>query len=210
MTVSEDPQVRGGLAPRAKAIVMRPAATWAVIDDEPATIKGLYLGYVAPLAAIGPVCHSLGRIIFGATGSLGLTYRPPVTQVVAFALLGYLLTLAGVYAFAVIIEALAPYFGAQKSRIQAFKLAAYSGTAAWLTGVFNLYPPLAVLTAVGAIYSLYLLYLGVPRLMKAPEDKALLYTGAAIIVAIAVAMLVGILVSLLLTPLLLLTGGFAP
>ena len=70
-------------------------------------------------------------------------------------------------------------------RVQAFKIAVYSSTASWITGIFGLVPQVSALGIIG-IYSLYLLYLGVPKLMKAPEDKALIYSIVAVIVAVVV------------------------
>ena len=48
------PNVTGskGLVDRARDILMKPKDEWAVIDREPATIGGLYTGYVMILAAI--------------------------------------------------------------------------------------------------------------------------------------------------------------
>jgi hypothetical protein len=39
---------------------------------------------------------------------------------------------------------------------------------------------------VGALYSLYLLYLGLMRVMKSPQDKAVGYTVVVLLVAIVV------------------------
>jgi hypothetical protein len=63
------------------------------------------------------------------------------------------------------------------------KVSAYAPTAAWLAGVFNIIPALAILGILG-LYSLYLLYTGIVVLMKPPADKALLYTIAVIVCAI--------------------------
>src|SRR3546814_386237 len=91
--------------------------------------------------------------------------------------MSYVLTLAAIYIVALVIDALAPTFGGQKNPIQALKVAVYSGTAGWVAGIASLLPTLAILGGlVGGLYSLYLLYLGLPRLMKAPEDKAVVYT----------------------------------
>ena len=59
-------------------------------------------------------------------------------------------------------------------------MAAYSFTAAWLAGIFNIVPQLAILGLVG-LYSFYLLYLGLPRLMKSPEDQSIGYIGVTIV-----------------------------
>jgi len=46
---------------------------------------------------------------------------------------------------------------------------------------------------VGVIYALYLLYLGLPRLMRAPQDKAVPY----IVVVIVCGIVLGIIVSMI-------------
>jgi hypothetical protein len=102
----------------------------------------------------------------------------------------FVLSLVAVYVIGLIIDALAPTFGGTRNPIQALKVAAYSSTASWLAGVFALLPGLRVLQILG-LYSLYLLYLGLPVLMKAPQDKAVGYTAVVVIAAIVVTMLVG-------------------
>src|ERR1044072_2344087 len=65
MTVTDEAAARRALVERVKNILIQPKEEWAVIDGEPATIKGLYTGYVCILAAIGPVCMALGMILTG-------------------------------------------------------------------------------------------------------------------------------------------------
>jgi hypothetical protein len=65
------------------------------------------------------------------------------------------------------------------------RVSAYSPTAAWLAGIFNLIPALAFLGILG-LYSLYLLYTGISGLMRPAADKALVYTIAVIVCAIIV------------------------
>jgi hypothetical protein len=71
--------------------------------------------------------------------------------------------------------------------VSAFKLAAYAATASWLAGVFTLVPGLSFLSILG-LYSLYLLYIGAPILMKVPADRALSYTAVVIVVGIVIAL----------------------
>ena len=189
MTTINEPVARPGMLARVKGILLQPGREWDQIDREPATIGGLYAGYVAPLAAIPAVCALIGAVVFGY-GFFGVTYKPPVMSAVASAVVSYLLTLGGVYVLALIINALAPTFGGQKNQIQAFKVAAYAGTASWLAGVFSLIPMLGFLGLLG-LYSLFLLYRGLPKLMKTPDDKALPYTALVIVAAIVLALIVG-------------------
>ncbi|MDQ3209015.1 MAG: YIP1 family protein, partial [Gemmatimonadota bacterium] len=94
-------------------------------------------------------------------------------------------------------DALAPTFNGQRSQIQALKVAAYSSTASWVAGIFALIPGVRFLTILG-IYSLYLLYLGLPVLMKSPREKAIGYTVVVILAAIVLFMLVGVISSMFL------------
>jgi hypothetical protein len=172
------------LVERIKRILFAPEAEWARIEAEPATIKALFTGYACILAAIGPVAQLIGGQLFGYH-ALWLSYHPPLLSAILGAIVNYLLALGGIFVLAIVIDELAPQFGGQKDRIQAIKLAIYAWTAAWLAGIFQLVPQVSALGIIG-VYSLYLLYLGVPKLMKAPQDKALVYSIIAVVVAIVV------------------------
>jgi hypothetical protein len=111
----------------------------------------------------------------------------------------------GVFVLALITNALAPSFGSQQNLGQAHKLAAYGSTAGFLAGVFSAFPPLAILGIVG-LYSLALIYLGLPRLMKTPEDKRVGY----FITIIVVAIVVGIVMGAVLGSVRMMTGGVVP
>jgi hypothetical protein len=163
------------LISRVQNILLKPKEEWGVIDAEPATVQGIYTSYVLILAAIGPIAIVIGQQVFGIYG-----FKPPMQFTIAWALITYVLALVSVYVNALIIDALAPSFGGTKNSVKAFKVAAYSGTAAWLAGIFGIIPMLAILSIVG-LYSLYLLYLGLPRLMAVAEDKAVGYTVVVVI-----------------------------
>ena len=175
---------------RVKGILLKPKEEWAVINAEPATIQGLFVGYAVLLAAIPAVASLIGSLVFGY-GWFGVTYRPPVMTALSVAVGTYVLSLVGLAVLALVIEFLAPQFGGEKNRIQAFKVATYSMTAAWVAGIFQILPALAILAALGGLYGLYLLYLGLPVLMKAPAEKALTYTIVVIVVAIVVNLVIG-------------------
>src|SRR6185295_7278206 len=84
----------------------------------------------------------------------------------------------------------APTFNGQRNQIQALKVAGYSSTASWVAGIFALIPGLRLLTILG-LYSLYLLYLGLPILMKNPREKAMAYTVVVILAAIVLFIIIG-------------------
>lgn len=178
------------LMERVKRILLSPRSEWEVIDAEPTTPAELYTRYIVPLAAIGPLAQLIGYSVFGVTVPFVGTYRIPIGSAITQAIVTYILTLAGTYVLALIIDALAPTFNGQRSQIQALKLAAYSLTASWVAGIFALIPGLRILTVLG-LYSLYLLYLGLPVLMKTPREKAIGYTAVVIIAAIVLSLVIG-------------------
>ncbi|MBV8237402.1 MAG: YIP1 family protein [Sphingomonas sp.] len=181
------------LVERAKNLILQPKDEWPRIDAEPMTVKGIFTGWVVPLAAIGPVAGLIGSLAFGYS-FLGITYRPSIGAAVTSAVIGYAVALLSVWVIAQIINALAPTFGGTKDNIAATKVAAFSATAGWLAGIFQIIPMLGFLGLLG-FYSLYLLYVGLPRLMKAPEEKAMGYTITTIVAAIVVMLVAGFLTS---------------
>ncbi len=187
----QDGKAPAPLLDRVKNILLSPRAEWERIDGEPATVVGIYRSHVLVLAAIPAAATMLGLLVFGYS-AFGISYRPPLLPTVFSALVQYALTLGGVYLLALVIDLLAPKFDATPNRVQAFKVAAYSATAAWVAGIFGLLPALSILSILG-LYSLYLLYLGLPRLMRAPQEKALSYTVVVVIVMIVLGLLIGVL-----------------
>lgn len=188
-----------GIVQRAKDILLKPKETWPVIAAEPATTQSIYVPYVVALAAIGPLASLIGGQLVGFS-ALGVTWHPPIGTAITSAILSYGLTLATVFILALVIDGLAPNFGGQKDQIQALKVAAYSGTAAWVGGIFGLIPALGLIGLLFALYGLYLLYLGLPVLMKVPQDKALGYTAVVVVVAIVLFLIVGAVVAAITAP----------
>lgn len=178
------------LVERAKNLIMQPRAEWQVIAAEPHTLQGLYSQYVMILAAIPAVATFIGLSIVGFPA-----FRIGIGPGLAYAVLYYLLSLVMVYVLALVIDAMAPSFGGEKNFMQAFKLAAFAPTAAWLAGVFNVLPALSILSLLG-LYSLYLLFTGLAPVMKAPEDKAIPYTVVVIIAAIVLNLIIALVANL--------------
>ena len=131
------------LVERVTNILLKPKIEWPRIAEEPATTSSIFTGYVMILAAIGPIALAL-------TGSVGI------------AVASYGLGLGVTWLLAMIVDALAPTFGGEKNFIQSLKLTAYSYTAAWIAGIFQLIPLLGgFLSLLGAVYAWYTFYLGV-------------------------------------------------
>ena len=179
------------LVERAKNICLKPNAEWPVIEAETTSTRDLMLGYVVPLAAIGPIASFVGGVFIGRTLPFIGTYHVPLTSGLTLAVVTYLLSLVGVFVLSLIISALAPSFGGQKNSAQALKLAVYAYTPAWVAGLLTILTSLGILAIIAAFYGLYLLYLGLPVLMKNPKEKSLGYTVVIVICAIVLWVVIG-------------------
>lgn len=180
------------LVARAKAMLLSPKTEWPVVATEPTTVADLYKGYIVPLAAIPAVFGFLKMSIIGTSimfaGTIRLGVGVGLTQMV----LGYVLSLLSVYLTALIVNGLAPTFGGQKDSVQALKTMAFASTAAWVAGAGQIVPGIGWLIMIaGGIYSIYLLYLGLPHTMKCPQDKAGGYTAVIVIIAIVLYFVIG-------------------
>ncbi len=175
---------------RAKAILLKPAETWPVIDAEPASVASIYKDWLVIMAAIPAVCGFIGLSVIGA-GAFGYSYRMPIVAGLVTLVFGYVLSLVLAFVMALIVDALAPSFGGVKNQVAALKVVAYGSTAVYVAGVLKLLPSLAILGIIAACYSIYLVYLGLPALMKCPKEKAAGYTAVVIIIGIVAGVVIG-------------------
>ena len=173
------------LVERVKAILVDPKSEWKTIEGEPGDFSSLFKSYVGIMAAIPPVCTFIGTALIGYG-----PFRVGIASGILHAVVGYALTLVGIYVAAYIIDFLAGTFGGQSNLQNAMRISAYAPTAGWLAGVFGIIPMLSILSLLG-LYSLYLLHTGIATLMRPPAEKALLYTIAVIVVMIVLWVVVG-------------------
>ncbi|GAB3432721.1 Yip1 family protein [Niabella aquatica] len=156
------------LIDRVKNILTNPKAEWEVIKEEPATLKGLLTSYVIPLSLLSAIATFLKFFVFspvfGIVYALAYTVFAVVVTVLVFVIAVY------------VIDALATSFKSEKDISRSAQLVAYSGTAGYVAGIFSFIPVLGgLLSLAGAVYSIYLFYLGVGPLKKTPDDQKVIY-----------------------------------
>ena len=184
-----------GIIERAKSILTSPRSEWPVIAGEQATVAGLYTGYIMWLAAIPAVFGFIKGSLIGH-GMFGVSVTTPIFAGLAGMVLGYVLGLVVLHVVAMIVNALAPTFGGEKSQLQALKAVGYAWTAAWVAGIAVILPWLGWLVPLaGGVYSIYLLYLGLPHTMKCPPEKSLGYTAVTVVITIVLSFIVGLVVA---------------
>jgi hypothetical protein len=187
------------LIQRVQDVLLRPKQTWPVIAAEPGDAATLYRNYIAPLAAIPVVAGFIGMALIGIGGD-GVTLRIPILAGLTQALVSYVLSLVLVFVIALLVDGLAPTFGGRRSQMSALKVVGYASTAGFLGGIFNLLPNLSIVGLLAALYGIYLLYTGLPVLMRCPPDKAVPYTAVVVVCGIVATLVLGAITSLFTGP----------
>ena len=187
------------LVNRVQNILMKPAAEWAVIANEPASVGDIFTKYAVPLAAIPLIATILftGALGFGASAMGGMALG--LTAVAAMAAIGYIIGLVVLYLMALIVNAVSPSFNGKSDMVQATKLMAYASTPTWVVGAVSWIPIIGWLLGFAAIaYVVYLIYLGLRPVMGVPQEKVAGFTVVIVLVYIVLsvvlsAVLAGIL-----------------
>jgi len=173
---------------RAVGILLSPTMEWNAIEREDSNL--LLNRYVAVLAAVPALSGLIGFSVIGlGVPRLG-TVRVPVLYGLLAAIASYLLAFVVVFLLALIINVIAVRFEGNRNFPAALRLAVYSYTPVWLSGVFLLIPGLRFLCVLG-LYGFYLLRRGLPVMMKIPEGPASRYAATIFIIALAIRILIG-------------------
>lgn len=175
---------------RVKEILLTPKETWPVIEAESTDVTTLYTQYIMLLAIIPAVAGFIGMSLIGVS-AFGFSVRVPLLSGLVSMIVSYVLSLAMVYVLALIADTLAPTFGGQKNLMNALKLVAYGSTAGMVGGIFSIIPALSILGLLTSLYSIYLLFIGIPVMMKSPQDKALPYTAVLLVCGLIAGAIIG-------------------
>lgn len=164
------------LVDRVKKIMLTPKAEWTVIHVEKMSVQEIYVQYLVLLAAL-PAAGQLLSV--GRFGGFGYALR--------MAIITYLASLVGAYVSSFVVDNLATNFASTRSMNNAFKLVAYGMTPGLIAGVLAFLPGIGTLASLaGAVYGIYLFYLGLPVLMNTPQDKVVPYMIVSFLVLLVV------------------------
>ena len=186
------------LIERAKNILVSPKTEWDVIANEEPNVNKIFTGYVIPLAGAAAIAAFIGYGLIGIN-MLGIQMKG-VNYGFYYALNSFIVTICSVFITAFVVDALAPSFNSEKNFGRSFQLVAYSYTAGWVGGLFQILPAIAFLGTILSLYGLYILYLGMPKLKGTPADKHIGYFVVTIIVLIAVFIVIGLILNAIFQP----------
>ncbi len=179
---------------RVKGIILQPVREWEIIAQEKLSDKEIFGFYLFPLALLPTIGAFIGYGLIGIevpfaghVGSVGLGIRQAAVQMISI--------VAGVYISAIVINALAPNFGAEKSFARAFALVSYSYTPMLVSGVLLIFPALGIVVLIASIYGLYLLFVGLKPMMVVSEEKVTGYFVVSLIVVVLLSIVISAILS---------------
>lgn len=180
---------------RAVKIMTSPMTEWDAVAAEPANTQEIAVTYAAPLIVAGQLAVMLGLILF-------LKY--PIQSALLQGVIGIALNFGLMLMVAAVIDGLAGNFGGEKNFARSLQVSAYSMTPYWIFTLLAIIPQLAIIALVLGLYSLVLIFLGIPKVKKPKKDQEAVYAitviGATIILAIIAYVVVTQLVQAVQTP----------
>lgn len=165
---------------KAKDIILKPKDTIDKLKNETVTIKDIiiYLIIIGLPTFLG-IFLGYGFVGWGFySGWIGFAF--------ALALITYILSIVGIIVFGFILNKLATNFKSKENKMQAMKLVSYAATPWLLLGIASIYPPIAIISLLGGIYGLYILYIGIPILMETPKEQQMTYFIIGLVIYIVI------------------------
>lgn len=151
---------------QAKDLVLNPVGTLKKLKDEKVELNDIiiYLAIVGFPTFIG-LLIGYGFVWSGAGNLIGYGF--------ALSIITYIMMIIGVIIFGFILNAIAPNFKTTQNKMQALKLVSYAATPWLLLGIAYIFPAAGLISLLGGLYGLYILYIGIPILMGTGKDQQL-------------------------------------
>ena len=188
------------LVARAQGIILKPKEEWEKIKKEDLSVSQIFSSYAVILAAIPAIAQFIGLALVGRKVPFVGWYRYGIGSAFLYMILLYVFSLASVYVFGIVINALAPTFSSKQNTTNAMKIAVFSMTPYWVAGVLYIIPFLGILVILASLYGIYILYLGFAApLMDTPQEKVVAYLIVSVVVGIVLMAVVAIVLAAIFT-----------
>ncbi len=175
------------LVERVRGVLLAPRQSLPLTLAETGAPRALLGGYIAPLAALGPLALFVCDGLIGAwhapvrilnSEAPGGWARAPLPALVEM-LLSLAISVAAWACLAAVMAALAPAFGGLRDRPGAAKAAAYTLTPVWIAGVAQLFGAVPYLTwmaslalVAGVAWATFVGIVALPLHLATPKGRA--------------------------------------
>lgn len=172
-------------------IIFNPVATWEALASKSESSIKRRLMLVCLMATIPPICFFIGTTQQGwVIGDGDVVTRVTPESAIPLAVLFYFALIAAAVVVGLMGHWMSKTYNAESNPIKAVVMVGYAAMPVYLSGIFALYPlwwlDIGIAT-LASCYTVRLVYLGVPPMMKVPEDRGMLYASALFAVALVYA-----------------------
>ena len=158
-----------------------PHEEWEAIREERCSIGKCYASNVLILAAIPPICAYIGSTTSGWMIGAGASIKLESSNALQLALSFYLLLMVAVFIIGKTIHWMAQTFDTKPELSKCIVLAAYIATPLFVSGLSGLLPIIWLNVLFGLLafsYTVYLLFVGIPIVLKVPEERSFIFSSS--------------------------------
>jgi len=189
-------------------LLISPRSQWEKVAALPPSKIGALLLYPCMMAILPAVAWYFGTTQSGwSVGQHGDTIRLTQESALQICILFYLGMIACIAVIGYFIHWMSETYGAQSSIPLGIAIAGLTATPLFVAGLVGFVPVLWLDMLIGAAavsWSVYLMYLGIPIVMKIPKERGFLFSSAVLAIAMV------ILICLMVGSVILWDLGFAP
>ena len=168
-------------------ILFRPRATWNQLAQKPDESIKARLLLIIGLALIPPIAFYYGTTQVGWSITGDSFTRVTPASAIPLAVLFYLALIAAVVVIGLMAHWMSKTYDADSFPIKGVVMVGYACVPVFLAGILAIYPIWwldGIVATLACCYAIRLIYLGVPAMMKVPEDRGMLYASALFAVAL--------------------------
>lgn len=173
----------------ALGLLFKPKTQWQAIADKDSFTLFPSVLYTVILAVIPAVAWLYGVTKIGWAVGDGDRVRMTWDSATVIIILFYLAMVVSVCAIGFMIHWMSKTYGTDSSTAKGIAIAGFAATPLFIAGAVGFLPVfwLALLIGVSAVsYAVYLLYLGIPIVMKIPEERGFLFSSAVIAICLVI------------------------
>jgi hypothetical protein len=145
--------------------------------------------YPIIFALLPAIAWYIGTTRVGWQIGSGAPVRITAESAAIIALLFYVTMIASIAGIGYMIHWMALTYGAQSTFAKGIMIAALTATPLFIAGAVGFHPSLVIDLIVGVAalaYAVYLLYIGIPIVMRIPQERGFLFSSAVIAVCMVI------------------------
>ena len=159
-------------------IILYPDDTFEQIKKDNTDIVALLKAYALPIYLIPALCAFIQHTVIGEFVPWKGSYQVPITSGMYQFIFGIIWKFITLFGLALGFAKFSTRFQIESDFFQTFKLVLYATTPYYISGIFVFIPLITFFTFVGGfIWSVYLLFIGLPKMLLCPSAKRKEVTG---------------------------------